>query len=345
MLQNETAQLVAKAFYNDGFVIADVTKQAVYSSSNEQVAVVSESGLVTALDEGETIISAVYGAQEMQASVTVTAVPIVLPIVTTAYVSGTMRSGWYTQPVTVTLTTNNGPSSVISTVYNTDGSTTWSAYTEPVVLTESGIHALHYHSFNDAGQKEQTKSVPIPIDNIVPQYVVAANGSPLSDITVLQDDMPITLTLTASDPLSGVVRKSMTITDATYGNGTYADSAVIDWAGRPGEHIVFVEVEDTAGNTVSASVTVIVETSLDSIEALLERYIGSGDVSGPLISQLSNSLKQVRHHMEKGSEKQAAKHLDNFLKHLYNGPMQQHVSADAKAVLSADTEYMIELWS
>jgi len=163
MLQNETAQLVAKAFYNDGFVIADVTKQAVYSSSNEQVAVVSESGLVTALGEGETIISAVYGEQEMLAS--------------------------------------------------------------------------------------------------------------------------------------------------------------------------------------TASLTVMVETSLDSIEALLERYIGSGDVSGPLISQLSNSLKQVRHHMEKGSEKQAAKHLDNFLKHLYNGPMQQHVSADAKAVLSADTEYLIELWS
>jgi hypothetical protein len=81
------------------------------------------------------------------------------------------------------------------------------------------------------------------------------------------------------------------------------------------------------------------------MDALLERYIDSGDISGPLLPQLSNALMQARHHLEKGSAEQAAKQLDDFLKYLNNGPMQQYVSAGAKAVLSADAEYLIDLWS
>jgi uncharacterized protein YjdB len=266
--------------------------------------------------------------------------------VTKADIAGEQVNGWYGGAgATVTLSVYGDTQPASRTEYSLNGGTSWLVYDGPIALTESGTHTLQYRSLNEAGQQEQTKSVSIPIDRVAPQFVLTANGSPLVDGSVLQDGTPITLTLTASDPLSGVVRKSMTITDATYGNGTYTDTAVVDWAGRPGEHIILVEAADAAGNTTSVSVTVTIATSLDSMDALLERYIVSGDVSGPLLPQLSNALMQARHHLEKGSADQAAKHLDNFLLHLNNGPMQQHVSAAARAVLAADAEYLIDLWS
>jgi len=39
---------------------------------------------------------------------------------------------------------------------------------------------------------------------------------------------------------------------------------------------------------------------------------------------------------------QAVKHLDNFLKYLNDGPMQQHASAEEKAVRTLNAEYLIE---
>ncbi len=45
---------------------------------------------------------------------------------------------------------------------------------------------------------------------------------------------------------------------------------------------------------------------MEQIEKELSEYVASGEVSGPIVSKLTNTLKQSKHQMDKGSTKQAA---------------------------------------
>lgn len=65
-----THQTVVTAVYSDNS-LPDVTQYASYNSSNPLVAIVSQSGLVTAIGQGSTVITATYGGHSAQASVTV----------------------------------------------------------------------------------------------------------------------------------------------------------------------------------------------------------------------------------------------------------------------------------
>lgn len=266
-------------------------------------------------------------------------------LTTAASVTGAMTNGWYTGDVTVSLGVYGDTADVLRTEYSLDGGANWQTYDEPIVFTASGHYEMLYRSVDIRGQAEEAKSIAISIDRDAPAYTLTVNGMPHAEGTVVEDGRPVRLELTASDPLSGVVSKAFTVTDAVYGNGTFSDAAEVDWAGRPGSHTVQVRVEDAAGNTATAQLTIQVTTSLESMMALLDRYIAAGDVRGPLVPQLQNTLDQAAHHWGKGSTKQAAHHLEHFLGHLNNGPMQQHVSAAAKAALDADARYLLQSWS
>ena len=87
-----------------------------------------------------------------------------------------------------------------------------------------------------------------------------------------------------------------------------------------------------------------VVTSAESMIRLLDRYIASGAIQGPLVPQLSNSLRQAKHHLDKGSADQAAAHMEVFLGHLHNEPMQPHATAEANAALTADAQAMLAQW-
>jgi hypothetical protein len=84
--------------------------------------------------------------------------------------------------------------------------------------------------------------------------------------------------------------------------------------------------------------------TLSELSELLQGYIDSGEVNGALSAQLSNSLAQAQHQYDKSSPAKAAKHLEDFLKHLNNPPMQEHISADAKSVLNQRVTDLLESW-
>jgi hypothetical protein len=87
-----------------------------------------------------------------------------------------------------------------------------------------------------------------------------------------------------------------------------------------------------------------IETSLESMEQLLDRYIQTGEVAGPLVPQLSNGLKQAKHHLDKGDPDKAAKHMERMLKPLNHPVIGDDVSDAAKAALTTDANALIQVW-
>ncbi|WP_163580353.1 glycosyl hydrolase 53 family protein [Gracilibacillus saliphilus] len=96
----------------------------------------------------------------------------------------------------------------------------------------------------------------------------------------------------------------------------------------------------TEHGDVTAHVAVVM--TVEVLQRLTKEKIESGDLSGPLVQQLENALKQVTHHLEKGSNKKASKFLENYLSHLNRKANKRNVSPEAKRVLTEHAELMLQ---
>ncbi|PZG19067.1 hypothetical protein C1I95_12380 [Micromonospora craterilacus] len=81
-----------------------------------------------------------------------------------------------------------------------------------------------------------------------------------------------------------------------------------------------------------------------AIRQMLDFYVEAGEVGGPLVPQLSNTLDSATHHLAKGSKEQAAKRMQDFIRHLENPAMDGHVTAAARQDLKAAAQALIEAW-
>jgi hypothetical protein len=82
--------------------------------------------------------------------------------VTTASLSGTLKSGSYTGPVKVTLNASDSLSGVKSTVYQVDGGSS-TAYSGPFTISKNGGNTVLFHSTDIAGNVETGESVAFTI--------------------------------------------------------------------------------------------------------------------------------------------------------------------------------------
>lgn len=292
---------------------------------------------------GTFTVSGRVAGTNIPAVATVTVTPQVIdvaPPVTSAAVDQTEQNGWYRSDVTVTLAANDDLSGVERTEYRLTPEQAWVTYSGPITLTDEGTFQLEYRSIDQAGNVEETKVLTVRIDKTAPVYTLTANGEPFADGAVYRDDQFVSFRLTADDGLSGVADWTMTLDGQPCENGS-----AVGLAGKPGVHTLRIVVIDQAGNTLDLTLSFTVETSILSMRNLIDRYAASGDLSGPLVHQLANSLNQADHHLSKGDKDKAAKHMEDFLKHLHNKALQDHVTETAKAVLSADAQALIDAWS
>ena len=84
---------------------------------------------------------------------------------------------------------------------------------------------------------------------------------------------------------------------------------------------------------------------LKTMQTSLDQYIASGEVNGPSVKQLSNSIDQAVHQFNKGSNKQAVKKMEDFQKHLNNPPQKNNVAPEAKENLNKAAQALIKAWS
>ncbi|HCT77071.1 MAG TPA: PKD domain-containing protein, partial [Micromonosporaceae bacterium] len=187
--------------------------------------------------------------------------------VTAAAISGPITNGWYTGAATVTLTAadETGGSGVAGTEYQLGAA--WIPYTEPIVVTGDGIHAVRFRSTDNAGNVETTKSVEVKIDTTAP--ITTATFAPPTDAGWHNGKVPVTLA--ATDAGSGVTGVQWSLDGGAWTPYT----APVEVSGD-GEHELLYQATDAAGNVET------LKSAILKIDGVKPTVIVSGLADGQL---------------------------------------------------------------
>lgn len=260
---------------------------------------------------------------------------------TTAEVDGNGNNNWYNTDVTVTLSAADNVTGVDRTEYRIGEGGDWIPYNGPIVLGHDGIQTLQYRSIDKAGNVEEAKQQTLKIDKTSPLFELLVNGNVLSDGRSFDDYLP--LTFKVSDDLSGIASAKIKLDGTDYPIDPKTQSVDIDMAGKTGSYTALITVEDIAGNTISETPFHIhVTTNINSMKQLINRFTSLGELSGPLVPQLMNSLEQAQHQLNIGRLDHAVKQIQNFVDRLNNKALSENVSENAKKVLNADANDLIK---
>jgi glucose/arabinose dehydrogenase/PKD repeat protein len=245
------------------------------------------------------------------------------PVTKAALDPGEQPTGWYTAPVTITLTATDEGSGVDKTEYKVDDGA-WAAYTGPFKVESDGTHKVSFRSKDKAGNQEETKDVTLKLDATKPALTIGglnADGS-------YGDSAQITVTAEGKDEGSGVDTVTATLDDKELQLGKALDLTAVTL----GTHTVKVTAKDKAGNTAEQARTLTVTTSFGDLTTLLDRFA----VKGSLGSQLGNFLKSASTSYDKGHTDQALHHLGKFRDRATNVADQA-----SRAVLVRDADALI----
>jgi N-acetyl-beta-hexosaminidase len=326
----------------DSGIDADLTKATIqYTSSNTEVASVDNNGVITHNKEGNAVITAIvnlYGSIIQSNNI-----PIVVDYtapVTSAKVIGNGSNDWHNSNVTVTLNSNDNLTGLNRTEYRIGESGDWIPYNNPIDINQEGVYTLEYRSLDRVGNMEETKQQIIKIDKTMPHFNLIVNGNNLNDGASFDDYLP--LTFNVADDLSGIASAKITIDGEVFVIDTKTQQdVVIDMAGKPGSYTALVTLEDVAGNQLETSLNFNVTTSINSMMQLVSNFIHSGELTGPIIPQLTNHLKQAQHQLDIGNPDNADMHIQDFLFHLNNNALINYSSEKAKTVLNADAQKIL----
>lgn len=157
--------------------------------------------------------------------------------------------------------------------------------------------------------------------------------------------------------IANYARVSPLDNDAAYyrsGESGYAHELIIPFdAGllQEGENVMSLRhVNQTGDNATSSTVAIMYdairlevdELSLASLLEQLERYATQSELKAPLLTMLKNRVASASHHADKGDLEQAAKHLEDFLKHLNMQSRQGEITEAARRDLEERVNQLIE---
>ncbi|TLM76531.1 MAG: hypothetical protein FDZ70_06490, partial [Actinobacteria bacterium] len=159
---------------------------------------------------------------------------IVLDTITPA-TSHDAPSGWQALPVWVTLTPSDAGSGPAYTLYRLNGAAAVT-YTVPVLVATEGTNTLQFWSYDNAGNRESTRTATVTVDFSAP---VTTDNAPAA----WQTASPVTVLLSATDAYSGVLGIRYRVNGGAV--ATYAAGVTVS---AQGTNTVEYRAVDTAGN-------------------------------------------------------------------------------------------------
>jgi PKD repeat protein len=261
-----------------------------------------------------------------------TAAPTVTAALAPAEPDG--AADWYRSPVTITLEGQDDRPEPVALEYRLDIGE-WTAYAEPVVVEEDGEHTIEYRATDAADNISEIGSTTFAIDTT--PAAVAAHG--VADGAAYGDSTTRTVSWTTTDATSGVASTSATLDGETITSG----SEIRLWELELGEHALVVEATDEAGNVTEEGVTFTVETSLEDLAALVDRFRGDGRMSKGAAIALQRQIDRAEKAVASGDTAEAVDALEQFVKlvgiHVEDGSeVAALLERDARALIAAMEE-------
>ncbi len=196
-----------------------------------------------------------------------------LPPTTSPFPVGTLGDGgWYTSPITLTLTASDGLSGVAVLSYRVDTGP-WQIYTGTLSLSVDGIHTVDFYSVDVAGNNESVRTLELRLDQTAPDTISDLSGTPGNDPWFLSS---VRVTLLTTDTTSGVAAVSYSLD-----GGPLQDYTSPFTIGGDGIHSLVYFARDEAGNVaVSESVEIRIDTTSPAfLAASPEGVITSSEVT------------------------------------------------------------------
>ena len=167
---------------------------------------------------------------------------------------GACSAGWYTGPVSVTLSATDDASGVAAIRYTLDGSEPTASsprYTGPFAVSQTAT--VRYRAWDSAGNVEAPNSQAVRIDAAAPSVAITnpANGARVRG--------SVKVTAAANDIGSGVLQVSFYANGVLIGSKPGGGTVTVNWntSKLRGQYTLTAVAEDVAGNrTTSAPVTV-----------------------------------------------------------------------------------------
>lgn len=199
------------------------------------------------------------------------------------------NNGWYTSPVTVTLS----PADIAE--YSLDGGSTWNAYHAPVVLDQEGTHHVQYRRSVNTGE---TGSLEIKLDLTASQVTVTGD-------TYFTIDQDILITCSAIDTVSGV----------TYSPCEVPLLQSKAYTLESGQHMVTAVAEDEAGHQTTVTHTFTVTATFDSLKNVTNAFLQeTGDKAWKSVAKSYNNKLDLAKEKADSGEIEAAKGImDGFI--------------------------------
>lgn len=190
-----------------------------------------------------------------------------------------------------------------------------------------------------------------PITGLI-YNALMTDKTPLNSVKLNLDKTNLERNQTANISLTGF-GKGGTPLDLTNAVINYTssnpDTASIDngvvTAKNTGSADIYASVSLNGVTVDSNKAKVEVTTSIASIRRLIDEYQKKGELTSPLLPQLNNSLSQAEKFINDKKQKQAVGHMEDFIKHLNNAPMENNISKAAKDILNSDAKALIKQWS
>ena len=185
---------------------------------------------------------------------------------TSVSLSGTQGSAnWYSSAASVSISATDATSGIASLVYDLNGAG-WTAYSLPLILGD-GVHSLTAQATDIAGHV-QTVSKTVYVDTSAPLLELYLNGG---TSFLGWQATEVEISAAASDATSGLSSFEISV------DGGDWESYAAPFMLGDGSHIVEARAIDSAGNQVTLSKTVNVDTRLPGISIDLAGTAGRGD--------------------------------------------------------------------
>jgi hypothetical protein len=230
--------------------------------------------------------------------------------------------GWYTGPVTVTVTGADDRPGAVSLEYRLDGGA-WTAYSTPVSIAD-GSHTVEYRATDAAGNVSAVGSSAVKVDAVKPAVTVVG----VADGGSYADDTSAVVSFQATDAGSGVASTTATLDGAAFTSGSTVNFATLG----AGQHTLVVTSTDAAGNVTSQTLTFTVtatstEVTFDSVRAAMDAYLADGELAAHVHASLLDRLDRAQAAAERGSSFTAIGMLDQFIARAKN-----QIKGDARDV-------------